>query len=85
MRFLIMNDEPTIPNQQKRVRFRKKIIIILEGRAPVPKDKEKFGEEPYLPVGLFEYVQNICSKYKEMFEKDGLLIIKKLEMTDVEE
>lgn len=80
-----MIDEPIVPNQQKRVLFKKKITIILEGRAPISKDNEKFDEEPYLPFGLFEYVQNICSKYKELFEKDGLLIIKKLEMTDVEE
>lgn len=80
-----MIDESKIPNQQKRVHFTKKITIIIVGSAPVPKDKEKFGDEPYLPLGLFEYIQNICSKYKEMFEKDGLLIIKKLEMTDIEE
>jgi len=79
-----MNDEPIILNQQKRVHFKKKIALILEGNAPVPKDKEKFGEEPYLPFSLFEYIQNICINYKAMFEKDGLLIIKKLQMTDID-
>ena len=80
-----MNNEPIIPTQQNRVRFRKKITIILEGSSPVPKDKEKFGEEPYLPVSFFEYLQNLGSKYKDLFEKDGLLIIKKLEMSDIKE
>jgi hypothetical protein len=80
-----MNDEPIIPNQKKRVPYNKIIQIVIRGKAPEPKDKEKFGSEQYLPIGLFEYIQNICSKYKEMFERDGLMIFVEVSMKDIKE
>lgn len=61
--------------ETKLIEYHLTIKIKIKGKAPEPKDREKDGNFPYLPLSFYEYIQDLATYYENQYKKDGYFTV----------